>query len=165
MIITTLIINFNTLQSHMHVVTIPCTTTSTLRYKHFSPRERFSTTCFSTLSPLIYSTFPRSTFDFFLNPSHLTFLRHFTFLLMTSFSATILFVFIISESPVHEGIRRDYFCLYLYQRTLSYSLPVSNVSCCISSHSSYLHRHLIKLFSPPEYTNCVRGCISSVYLF
>lgn len=146
MIITTLIINFNTLQSHhMHLVTIPCTTTSTLRYKHSSPRERFFATCFSRLSPLLYSTFPRFTFDFFLNPTPLTFLRHFTFLLMTSFSATFFFVFIRSEYPVHEGIREGLFCLYLYQRTLSYSLPVSNVSCCISSHSSYIHRHFHKI--------------------
>ena len=149
--ITTLIINFHTLQSHhIHVVTIPCTT-STLRYQRPSPREPVCTPFFPSLSPLLYSTFPRIIFGFSLNPSPLTFLRHFPLLLMTSFSATLFFVFIISESPVHEGSRRDNSCLYLYQRThadLPYPLPVSNVSSCISSQSSYPHRHLINLFSP-----------------
>jgi hypothetical protein len=140
--ITTLIINFHTLQSHyMHVVTIPCTT-STLRYQRPSPREPICT---------LFPNIVRLTllyFDFSLNPYPLIFLRHFYFLLMTSFSVTLFFVFIISESLVHEGSRRDYSCLYLYQRThadLPYPLPVSNVSYCISSDSSYPHRHLIKI--------------------
>ena len=140
--ITTLIINFHTLQSHyMHVVTIPCTA-STLRYQRPSPREPFCT-LFPNIVPftLLYFAFP-------LNLSPLTFLRHFSFLLMTSFYVTLFFVFIISESLIHEGSRRDYSCLYLYQRThadLPYPLLVSNVSYCISSHSSYPHRHLIKI--------------------
>ena len=147
MIITTLIINFHTPSILSHA--IPCTI-STLRYKRPSPREPVCTPCFPTFSPLLYSTFLRTTFDFFLNPSPLTFLRRFLLLLMTSFSVTFLLVFIISESPVHEGSRRDHSCLYLYQRThadLLYPL-VSNVSYCISRRSSNLHRHLIKLFSP-----------------
>lgn len=147
-----IIINIHTLQSHhMHVVTIPCTT-STLRYKYPSPREPICHLPFPQhCPPLHYSTFPRITFDFFLNPSPLTFLRHFLLLLMTIFFTTFFFVFIISDSPVHEGSRRDYSCLYLYQRThadLLYRSLVLNVSYCISRHSSYLHRHLIKLFSP-----------------
>jgi hypothetical protein len=140
--ITTLIINIHTLQSHhMHDVTIPCTT-STLRYKPPSPREPICTPPFPQhCSPLLYSTFLRITFDFFVNPSPVTFLRHFLLFLMTSFSTTFFFVFIISDSPVHEG------SLYLYQRThADLPYPVSNVSYCISRHSSYLHRHFIKLF-------------------
>ena len=153
--ITTLIINFHrihTLQSHhMHVVTIPCSI-STLRYQRPSPREPVWTRLFPDIVSLtlLYSTFLRMTFDFFLKPSPLTFLRHFSFLLMTSFSDTFSFVFIISESPVHEGCRRDYFCLYLYftdARRSTVPLPVSNVSYCISSHSSYyLSRHFINYF-------------------
>jgi len=140
--ITTLIINFHTLQSHYMHVTIPCTTT--LRYQRPSPRELVCTLfLFPNIGPftLLY-------FAFSINSSPFTFLRHSSLLLMTSFSVTFFFVYIISENPVHEGSRRDYSCLYLYQRThadLPYPLPVSNVSYCISSHSSYPHRHLIKI--------------------
>ena len=151
MIITTLIINFHTPQSH-HMLPIPCNT-HTLRYKHPSPREPVCTRCFPTFSPLIYFTFSRIPFDFLLNPSSLSFLCHFFPLLMTIFFGTFFFVFIISESPVHEGSRRDYFCMYLYQRTLAdlpcCPLTVSNVSYCISRHSSYLHRHFHKIIFAP----------------
>ena len=102
-------------------------------------------------TPYTLLYFSRNHFRFLsqTTPSPLTFLRHSSFL-MTSFSTTFFFVFIISESPVHEGSRRDYSSLYLYLngRRSTVPLPVSYVSCCISSHSSYPHRHLIKLFSP-----------------
>ena len=73
--------------------------------------------CSPTFSPLLCSTFPWSHFQFLFNPPLLSphFLCHYSFLLMTRFSATFFFVFIISESPVHEG--RDYSCLYLYIST------------------------------------------------
>ena len=108
---------------------------------------------FPDILPLTLLYFSRNHFRFLSQPtfSPLTFLRHSSFLLMTSILATFFFVFIISESPVHEGSRRDYSCLYLYLngRRSTVPLPVSYVSCCISSHSSYYpHRHLIKLFSP-----------------
>ena len=133
--ITTLIINLHTLQSpYIHVVTIPCTT-STLRYQRPSPREPCY---FPTLYPLLYSTF-----DFSFIPSPLTFLRHFSFLLMTSFSATFFFVF-ISESSVHEGL---FFPVSVStDADLLYALPVSNVSCCITSHSSTLYKIVFAFF-------------------
>jgi hypothetical protein len=84
---------------------------------------------------------------FLSTPPPLTFLRHFSFLLMTSFSA-FFFVFIISESPVHEGLFLPVSLSTDAHRSTVVPLPVSNVSCCISSHLTYPHRHLIKLFSP-----------------
>ena len=87
---------------------------------------------------------PSHYFRFLLNPT--SFLRVFTFFepLMIRqtpfFCYTFLshFVF-ISESLINEGSRRDYSRVYLYQRTPILSLPVSNVSSCISSHSLYIH--------------------------
>ena len=136
--ITTLITYFHTIQSHyMHVVTIPCTI-STLRYQRPSPHEPVCAPVSPTLPPLLYSIFPRITFDFFVNPSPLTCPTSFSLfrILMTSFSATLFLVFIISANLVHEGIIPS---LYLYQRT-----PICRtLTCieCISSHPSYPHRH------------------------
>ena len=136
--ITTLIINFHTIQSHyMHVVTIPCTT-STLRYQRPPPREPVWTPV-SQHCPLTLLYFPsRHLYFRFLclstAPPSLPpiFLRHFSFLkpLMTSF-------FVLR------------FSLYLlYPRTLftrGLLLPVS-LSTDADLPYPYLYRMFLAVF-------------------
>lgn len=125
---------------------IPCTI-STLQYKRPSPCEPVCTPRLPTLSPLLYSTFPRTTFDFFLNPSPLTFLRHFLLLLMTSFSVTFSLYLLYPKAlftRVVGGI--ILVCISINGRTPIYRTPyLYRMFLAVFLDT---HRTLLKLFSP-----------------
>ena len=127
----------------------PALIQSTLRYQRPSPREPSAPPCFPTLFPLTLLCFSPNHFRSLnpsLNPSPLTFLRHLSFLLII----TTLFLYLLYPRALFTrevgGIISA--CISINGPRSSVPFTVSNVSYCISSHSSYPHRHLIKLFSP-----------------
>ena len=128
---------------HMHLVTIPCTI-STLRYQRPSPREPVCTPV-SLHCPLNLLYSPphhfRFHFSFSAPPPSLSpiFLRHFK--LPRTFNDQFFCydfpcIYYIRE-PCSRGIISA--CICINGRRSAVPLPVSNVSSCISSHSSYPH--------------------------